>query len=104
MNVGKKPIRIKNFVTLCRNDDVKITTKSLREQPKAKLGNKWQYDVLSHCERLMLASRRAKKRVDTLKRMRLRSDVAVGQHIDYHCSVCLYPTTVITLQVNETSA
>ena len=41
----------------------------------------WGDKVLSYCERLMLASRRAKKRVFVLKRMRLRSDVAVGQHL-----------------------
>ena len=43
--------------------------------------------VLSHSERLILASRRAKKRVSALKQMRLRSDVAVGQHLDNHSNV-----------------
>ncbi len=41
----------------------------------------WGDKVLSYCERLMLASRRAKKRVFVLKRMRLRSDVAVWQQL-----------------------
>ena len=43
--------------------------------------------VLHRCERLMLASRRAKKRVSALDYMRLRSDVATIQHLaPFTCS------------------
>ena len=38
-------------------------------------------ELLPHRERLMLASHRAKKRVSALKYMRLRSDVAMWQHL-----------------------
>ena len=60
--------------------------------------------VLPYCERLMLASRRAKKRVSALKRMRLRSDVAVGQHLDRNSNICRLEMVGIILQVNLSSA
>ena len=60
--------------------------------------------VLPYCERLMLASRRAKKRASALKRMRLRSDVAVGQHLDRNSNICRLEMVGIILQVNLSPA
>ena len=60
--------------------------------------------VLPYCERLMLASRRAKKRVSALKHMRLRSDVAVGQHLDRNSNTCKIVMFCVILQVDKTSA
>ena len=49
----------------------------------------------------MLASRRAKKRVSALDCMRLRSDVAVGQHLAVHCNVYGREMIGISLWVGE---
>ncbi len=64
----------------------------------------WLGEALFRCERLMLASRRAKKRVSAFECMRLRSDVATIQHLAAHCKVGVKAVLVGFLQVCCTSA